>query len=107
MAAVSHCRGGVRFYYCGRRIYYRPVTAAIYAPAHSQLHRDLPDDATSLMIVALVGMGRIATAVMQGATLPMPFTLWFVLSVVTGMFIGRRLSHHFPEHIVQKGLPGN
>lgn len=63
--------------------------------------------ATSLMIVALVGMGRIATAVMQGATLPMPFTLWFVLSVVTGMFIGRRLSHHLPEHIVQKGLPGN
>ena len=43
---------------------------------------------------------------MQGATLPMPFTLWFVLSVVTGMFIGRRLSHHLPEHIVQKGFAG-
>lgn len=62
--------------------------------------------ATSLMIVALVGMGGIATAVMQGATLPMPFTLWFVLSAVTGMFIGRRLSHHLPEHVVQKGFAG-
>lgn len=62
--------------------------------------------ATSLMIVALVSMGGIVTAVMQGATLPMPFTLWFVISAVSGMFIGQRLSHHLPEHIVQKGFAG-
>lgn len=29
---------------CGRRIHYRPVTAAINAPAYSQLYRDLTDD---------------------------------------------------------------
>ena len=58
------------------------------------------------MIVALVGMGGIATAVIHGDTLPMPFTLWFVLSAVTGMFIGRKLSHNLPEHVVQKGFAG-
>ncbi|STH93730.1 Sulfite exporter TauE/SafE [Citrobacter braakii] len=62
--------------------------------------------ATSLMIVALVSIGGIAVAVIQGATLPLPFTLWFVLSAATGMSIGRRLSQHLPEHIVQKGLSG-
>ncbi|MGL4734679.1 MAG: sulfite exporter TauE/SafE family protein [Enterovibrio sp.] len=58
--------------------------------------------ATSLMIVALVGAGGIATAVVQGATLPMPFTLWFALSAATGMFAGRKLSQRLPESVVQK-----
>lgn len=62
--------------------------------------------ATSLMVVAMVSIGGIVTAMMHGATLPLPFTLWFVISMVTGMFIGRRLSHHLPEPIVQKGFAG-
>lgn len=104
MVAVSHVRSCYRFYdraiSRGWRIYYRPVIAAIYPlPIHSCI-------ATSLMIVALVSIGGIAVAVIQGATLPLPFTLWFVLSAATGMSIGRRLSQHLPEHIVQKGFSG-
>jgi hypothetical protein len=43
---------------------------------------------------------------MHGATLPLPFTPLFVVSMVIGMFIGRRLSHYLPEPIVQKGFAG-
>ncbi|MEA9391151.1 TSUP family transporter [Acerihabitans sp. TG2] len=62
--------------------------------------------ATSLIVVALVSLGGIVTAVMHGATMPLFFTLWFIISTVTGMFIGRQLSHHLPYHIVQKGFAG-
>lgn len=62
--------------------------------------------ATSLMVVALVSIGGIITAVAHGATLPLPFTLWFVFSTVTGMVIGRRLSHYLPEKVVQRGFAG-
>lgn len=62
--------------------------------------------ATSLMIVTLVSTGGIVTAVMQGLSLPMPFTLWYVLSAVAGMFTGRSLNHHLPEYIVQKVFAG-
>lgn len=62
--------------------------------------------ATSLLVVALVSTSGIVTAIMHGATLPFPFTLWFVFSMVTGMLIGRRLSHHLPASWVQKGFAG-
>lgn len=62
--------------------------------------------ATSLLVVAMVSLSGIVTAMMQGATLPLPFTLWFMISMVTGMFIGRRVSHYLPELMVQKGFAG-
>ncbi|MGL5336568.1 MAG: sulfite exporter TauE/SafE family protein [Enterovibrio sp.] len=62
--------------------------------------------ATSLLVVALVCTGGIATAVMQGSVLPLPFTLWFALSTATGMIIGRSLSRRLAEHTVQKIFAG-
>ncbi|WP_127960314.1 sulfite exporter TauE/SafE family protein [Serratia microhaemolytica] len=60
--------------------------------------------ATSLMVVALLSSSAIVTALLQGAELPLPFTLWFVLSVLTGMWCGRQLNQRLSETRVQTGF---
>lgn len=56
--------------------------------------------ATSLMVIALVGAGGVASALAYGAVLPATTTLLFAAAAVTGMLaarvVGRRLS---PFHV--------
>ncbi len=60
--------------------------------------------ATSLMVIALVGSGAVVTALMQGARLPMPTTLFFVLATAVGMGIGRLISPRLSERTIQRGF---
>jgi uncharacterized protein len=43
---------------------------------------------TSLMVVALVGLGDVASAFLRGAVLPMPITAAFTAALVGGMWVG-------------------
>lgn len=65
------------------------------APLHAVI-------ATSLMVIALVGIGTVLNALQRGMTLPLPFTLWFVLAVAAGMASGRLLVQRLPAVQVQR-----
>lgn len=57
--------------------------------------------ATSLMVIALVGGSAISSAVAQGANLPHMITIFFIVSTIAGMLIGRVISKHLPARYVQ------
>lgn len=58
--------------------------------------------ATSLLVIALVGTVGVSTALVQGVTLPMEFTMSFMGATIAGMLIGRRLVARLPAATVQK-----
>ncbi len=57
--------------------------------------------ATSLMVVALVGVGGVISALAHGAVMPMPATALFAASTAIGMLVGRRLVAHVSERHIQ------
>ncbi|GAB7129338.1 sulfite exporter TauE/SafE family protein [Silvimonas sp. JCM 19000] len=65
------------------------------APLHAVI-------ATSLMVIALVGIGTVLNALVHGVALPLPFTLYFVLAVATGMLAGRWLVQRLRAEPVQR-----
>jgi uncharacterized protein len=62
--------------------------------------------ATSLMVVALVGSGGVASAIKVGEDLPLVPTLLFSITTVLGMIVGRLVSHRLSARHVQMGFAG-
>ena len=60
--------------------------------------------ATSLFVITLVGSGGVINALLAGARLPLMETSGFVASMVTGMLLGRMLSHKLHARHVQFGF---
>ncbi len=60
--------------------------------------------ATSLLVVALVSSGGVATALLHGAALPPAVTLPFLAATLAGMLLGRRLIHRLTQGQVQHGF---
>lgn len=60
--------------------------------------------ATSLFVITLVGSGGVVTALLAGAELPLIETSGFVVAMISGMLIGRRLSHQLKAWQVQRGF---
>ena len=60
--------------------------------------------ATSLFVITLVGTGGVINALLLGAQLPVTETLGFVASMITGMLLGRQLSHRLEAWQVQLGF---
>lgn len=60
--------------------------------------------ATSLMVVALVSLGGVATALFRGADLPGEATFVFALTTVGGMVAGRLLARRLSGRTVQIGF---
>ena len=58
--------------------------------------------ATSLLVIALVGTVGVSTALMHGVSLPLEFTILFILATIAGMLLGRRLVAHLPAIVVQR-----
>ncbi len=57
--------------------------------------------ATSLMVIALVATAAIGFSLLHGTVMPLQITLWFTLSMVAGMVLGRRLAARLSENQVQ------
>lgn len=60
--------------------------------------------ATSLFVIALVGSGGVATAVLRGVVLPLQICLFFSIATAVGMIAGRYLSGLLPPHRIQQGF---
>ena len=60
--------------------------------------------ATSLLVIALVGVGGVLAAVMDGAQLPPALTLLFAAATGGGMLAGRHASRRLSAAHVQVGL---
>lgn len=60
--------------------------------------------ATALMVTALVGTSGVASALLHGATLPLPITIAFAGAIATGMIGGRLLSRRMSGRHVQIGF---
>lgn len=58
--------------------------------------------ATSLLVIALVGSGSIVVSILQGHHFPMAVALPFIMATAAGMFFGRLLIRHLPQHAVQR-----
>lgn len=61
---------------------------------------------TSLMVIALVGSSAVVSAVSHGASLPMPFSLFFLATSVLGVLIGMRVMRYFSAKTVQALFAG-
>jgi uncharacterized membrane protein YfcA len=62
--------------------------------------------ATSLLVIALVGLGGVASAAWHGAQMPMGPTALFAAATAAGMLVGRKASCHVPAKTVQRGFAG-
>jgi len=60
--------------------------------------------ATSLLVIAIVGVGGVLTAVLHGAVLPLELTLLFTTATAAGMLAGRFASHRLSAVHVQVGF---
>ena len=60
--------------------------------------------ATSLLVIAIVGVGGVLTAVLHGAVLPLELTLLFTAATAAGMLAGRFASHRLSAVYVQVGF---
>ena len=60
--------------------------------------------ATSLLVIAIVGVGGVLTAVLHGAVLPLEPTLLFTAATAAGMLAGRSASHRLSASHVQIGF---
>lgn len=62
--------------------------------------------ATSLMVIALVGSGGVASTVLHGVPLRLDLTVWFTLATVAGMVLGRHASRRVSARHTQMGFAG-
>ncbi|WP_246792890.1 sulfite exporter TauE/SafE family protein [Burkholderia perseverans] len=60
--------------------------------------------ATSLMVIALVGAGGIASTVAHGTPVPVEVAVWFSVTTAAGMIAGRFASHRLAARHVQAGF---
>ena len=60
--------------------------------------------ATSLLVIAIVGVGGVLAAVLHGAVLPLELTLLFTAATAAGMLAGRFASHRLSAAHVQIGF---
>lgn len=60
--------------------------------------------ATSLLVIALVGVGGVVTALLHGAVLPLALTHLFSAATAVGMLVGRHASHRMSARHVQIGF---
>ncbi|QEL57277.1 sulfite exporter TauE/SafE family protein [Chromobacterium paludis] len=60
--------------------------------------------ATSLLVIALVGSGGVASALWHGARLPALPSMGFVLAAMAGMLLGRRLVHRLSPSQLLRGF---
>ena len=60
--------------------------------------------ATSLFVIALVGVGGVGNALMAGVELPVVETSSFVIAMVGGMLVGRSVSRKLQAWQVQRGF---
>jgi uncharacterized membrane protein YfcA len=60
--------------------------------------------ATSLFVIALVGVGGVGNALMAGVELPVVETSSFVIAMVGGMLVGRSVSRKLQTWQVQRGF---
>ena len=60
--------------------------------------------ATSLFVITLVGGGGVVNALLGGAQIPFYETSCFVLAIVSGMLVGRRVSRRLQAWQVQRGF---
>lgn len=59
---------------------------------------------TSLLVIALVGIGSVATSLLHGTTVPLALTAYFSLATACGMLLGRMASSHLSARHVQIGF---
>ncbi|BCQ57480.1 MULTISPECIES: sulfite exporter TauE/SafE family protein [Burkholderia] len=60
--------------------------------------------ATSLMVIALVGTGGIASTIAHGTPVPVEVALWFSATTAAGMVAGRLASRRLAARHVQTGF---
>ena len=60
--------------------------------------------ATSLLVIAIVGIGGVFSAVLSGATLPLEATFLFSAATAAGMLVGRLASRRLSAVQVQRGF---
>lgn len=60
--------------------------------------------ATSLLVIALVGLGGVVTSVLHGTTLPLQLTALFTAATALGMLVGRKASTRLSSRHVQLGF---
>jgi uncharacterized protein len=60
--------------------------------------------ATSLLVIALVGMGGVISALLHGVTLPFDVTALFSAAAIAGMLIGRQFARRLSSVQVQRGF---
>ncbi len=62
--------------------------------------------ATALMVIALVSGGGVISALLQGASIPMPSSAQFAGATVAGMIAMRRIAHRLPALLVTRAFAG-
>lgn len=62
--------------------------------------------ATSLLVIALMGLGGVVNAVWHGAQMPPGPTAFFAAATAAGMLIGRTAAGRLPAKRVQRGFAG-
>jgi uncharacterized membrane protein YfcA len=60
--------------------------------------------ATSLLVIALVGAAAVASALLHGASIPLAFTVPFVLATAIGMLAGRLFARSLSAQSIQRGF---
>ncbi|MBI3230398.1 MAG: sulfite exporter TauE/SafE family protein [Burkholderiales bacterium] len=60
--------------------------------------------ATSLSVIALVGLAGVVSSVARGIHLPLIPTAAFAAACMVGMLLGRRLAQHLSSSAVQRGF---
>ncbi len=60
--------------------------------------------ATSLLVIAVVGGGGVAIALLHGARPPLEATTWFAAATAAGMLLGRLLASRLSARQVQAGF---
>ena len=60
--------------------------------------------ATSLLVIAVVGGGGVAIALLHGARPPLHATAWFAAATAAGMLLGRQLASRLSARQVQAGF---
>lgn len=60
--------------------------------------------ATSLLVIALVSSGSVASVLSRGDTLPLAATSVFVVATAAGMLAGRKVSSRLSDAAIQRGF---
>jgi len=79
------------------------IVPALTFVTQISIHRAV---ASSLFIIALVGISGVFTAISQGRELPVTLTVLFILGGLAGMFLGQRVAKKMPARALQKVFIG-